>query len=69
MNCESKEGNENVPSYVQMLEKELNDCILREKNYSLWMGSIIRKLPDQRGYNRLPLALREEIEDIISAID
>lgn len=54
---------------LKTFEQVLNDTIDREKKCASWMADVIRLLPTQTGYKGLPSFLREEIENIIAAIE
>jgi hypothetical protein len=54
---------------MKQFEKVLNESLNRERIHAGWMAFVIRLLPSQDGFERLPSAIREEIEAIIAAID
>jgi hypothetical protein len=51
------------------VDKTLTEEVAREKACAGWMASVIRILPSQKGYNKLPEAVRDEIEQILTAIE
>ena len=54
---------------LNKLEAELLETIDRETLHAGWMASVLISLPSHKGYNSLPAHVREEIEQIITAVE
>lgn len=55
--------------YTNLLEEALDGDIQRINSHAPWLADLVLRLPRDPAYKRLNSSLREEIENIIAAVE
>lgn len=55
--------------YTNLLEEALEEDTKRISNHAPWLADLVLRLPRDPAYKKLSGSLREEIENIIAAVE